>query len=310
MSRPLRRALARSALALALALVACGDPPAPEPDSTRVTLAIDGVGELPIHLNPNDRMITPMVLEKRHWEPIETHWFVQSLRPGDVVVDVGANVGYYTLIASRLVGETGRVYAFEPDPESFALLTRNVRESGLDNVVLEQKGVSDRAGTLELYLSESNRGDHRIFQPEGESRRTIEVESVALDDYFAGRHAEVDFVKIDTQGAELLILRGMREILAGNDRLVLAVEYAPKLLREFGFDALELLDLLEANDFRFFDMNVPVKAGLFETDRAVLQKYYRDRSDFFTNLLSVKAPVVEAGTDAPGFPRPEAPPAG
>lgn len=173
------------------------------------TLEIKRIGSVRLFLNPTDRMMTPVLLHVRSWEPNETYWVMRSLRPGQTFVDIGANVGYYTVIASRLVGASGRVFAFEPDPVSFALLERNVALNGLDNVVLEQKAVSNEPGTLRLFISPANKGDHRIYQPKGEEREFVEIEAVVLDEYFAGDRRGVDFVKIDTQGAEVVILEGM-----------------------------------------------------------------------------------------------------
>lgn len=294
-------AASAGALLLLLALACAEGEPAPTPD---VVLSIPGVGEIPMLLDPNDRIVTREIRKHGIWEPTETHWFVRSLREGDVVVDVGANVGYYTLIAGRLVGERGRVFAFEPEPEAFSWLQRNVRLNGLENVVLEQKAVSNEAGSLRLYLAERNRGDHRIFQLEGEERPYVDVEAVTLDDYFGDRVSDVDFVKIDTQGAEMVILQGMEGILAQSEDLVLAVEYWPKGLHEFGFEPFAMLDLLESHGFRFFDLNMPRNQPLPPVDRAKLQESYRIRNKLFTNLLTVRSRVAALGPEAPGFPRP------
>ena len=217
---------------------------------------------------------------------------------------MGANVGYYTLMAARLVGESGRVYAFEPDPQTFALLERNVRWNGFTNVVLEPKAVSSEAGTLRLYQAEKNKGDHRIFEMDGEQRAFVDVESVALDDYFAGRHASPDFVKIDTQGAEMAILQGMTGILEATPDLVMAVEYWPRGLHSFGVEPGDLLTLLESNGFRFFDLNMPLTRPIPEVDRALLDQAYKIRNRRFTNLLTVKAEAAELGPGDPDFPRP------
>jgi FkbM family methyltransferase len=302
------------ALGIGSALLSCdrGSQPLEARDARRptagaapdVVLSIEGVGEIPMFLNPNDQVVTPAIQQQRLWEPNETHWFVRSVGQGDVVVDVGANVGYYTLIAGHLVGESGRVYAFEPDPESFSLLERNVRLNGLTNVVLEQKAASNEAGALRLYLAEKNRGDHRIFQIEGEDRAFVEVEAVALDDYFGDRANRIDFVKIDTQGAEMMVLQGMDTILRANEGLVMAVEYAPRLLHRFGVEPSKLVDLLTAYDFRFFDLNFAPTVGLPEVTRDGLRKTYRIRHWGFTNLLCVKSGVAELGPGSPGFPRP------
>jgi len=192
------------------------------------TLNIPGVGPMPLFLNPTDPVITGSILKEGIWEASDTHWFVKAVRPGDVVIDAGANIGYYTVLASKLVGPTGRVYAFEPDPTAFEILQRNVRLNGADNVVAEQKALSNANTTLELFIASDNKGDDRIYQPEGEHRPSIKVPAVRVDDYLKGKVDHVDLVKIDTQGAEAVIHRGHGgddpgEPGDGDDRGVLAV---------------------------------------------------------------------------------------
>src|SRR5438094_750470 len=108
--------------------------------------------------------------------------FIESLvHPGDVAVDVGANIGYHTLIFARAVGERGRVFAYEPDPDNFRLLRRNVELNGYRNVRPFQAAVSDRSGTLTLYLSRDNPADHRAYLPADEARDGIAIDSYRLD---------------------------------------------------------------------------------------------------------------------------------
>ena len=133
-------------------------------------LKIKGMSGLKMYLDPTDEVMTPTILVIGNWETAETSWFLRIVKPGDTVVDAGANTGYYTLIGSRLVGDKGKVYAFEPEPANFELLQKNVRLNGLSNVVLERKALSNRNGTLKLFIADKNKGDHRIYQPEGESR--------------------------------------------------------------------------------------------------------------------------------------------
>ena len=82
-----------------------------------------------------------MVLSSGTYEPEETRLFRSKCRPGDTVIDVGANVGWYTVIASKLVGKKGRVIAFEPEPVNFAILKKNVLANGCENVILELKAL-------------------------------------------------------------------------------------------------------------------------------------------------------------------------
>jgi FkbM family methyltransferase len=245
------------------------------------TLSFEPVGQIPMFLNPRDRMITPRLMAGL-FEPRETQAVLGSVRRGNTFVDVGANVGYYTLLAAKLVGEEGRVFAFEPDPESFALLERNVRLNGFGNVVLEQKAVSNEPGTLRLYLAPENKGDHRIYETRGEERPFVEVEAVTLDDYFRDDPRRIDFVKIDTQGADFAILEGMTGIFDANERMLVSVEFWPYGLREFGDDPKDMLDFATERDFRLFDY----RAG--EVEPEWLLRTYRLEEYMFTNLLFVK----------------------
>lgn len=254
------------------------------------TLRIPGIEPIPMFLHPDDPTITRAILDTGLWEPNETHWFVKSVRPGDVVIDAGANIGYYSVLASRLVGPTGRVYAFEPDPTAFGILQRNLRLNGADNVVAEQKALSNANTTLELFIAEGNKGDDRIYQPEGEHRTSIRVPAVRLDDYLRGTADHVDVVKIDTQGAEGVILEGMGDIPRANPQMVMIVEFWPSGLAGLGSDAKALLERLRADDFRFYDLGAygGAPTRLTELDEATLLARHTLANRWFTNLLCVK----------------------
>ena len=254
------------------------------------TLHVPGTGSVRMFLHPDDPVITETILTTGLWEPNETHWFVKSVRPGDVVIDAGANVGYYTLLASKLVGPSGRVYAFEPDPTAFDILQRNVRLNGADNVVAEQKALSNENTTLKLFIASDNKGDDRIYQPENEQRRSIDVPAVRLDDYLRGKVEHVDFVKVDTQGAEYVILDGMKATLGANPDMVMVVEFWPSGLAGLGSDAGALLKLLRAADFRFYNLGAYSGApgNIGELDEATLLAQHTLANKTFTNLFCAK----------------------
>ncbi len=267
-------------------------------NESAVQLHIGRAGIIKMFLDPDDPMVTRRLVHEKAWEPNETSWFLKRVRQGAVVVDVGANVGYYTLIAGKIVGAEGRVYAFEPDPVAFSILERNVRLNGLTNVVLEQKAASNEAGSIRLYLSKENRGDHRIFDP-GESRQSIEIEAVALDDYFDGRESRVDFVKVDTQGAEAVIVDGLDRLIRENDRIELVVEFWPKALDQFGRDSDAFLAKLEGYGFRFYSLGVWGKPRpLRLVTSSELSEKLTVENESFTNLLLVR-PAPSSGPDAP-----------
>jgi FkbM family methyltransferase len=219
-------------------------------------LKVKGMPGIKLYLDPTDQVITPTILVLGNWEPEETALFIRVVKPGDTVVDAGANVGYYTVIASRLVGDKGKVYAFEPEPANFALLQKNVRLNGLTNVVLEQKALSNRKGILKLFLAGENKGDHRIYQPEGESRPTVDVEAVRLDEYFKDQERAIDVLKMDTQGAEGMILEGMTGLLEGRtDGPTIFMEFWPYALKGMGTDAGDLLKKLQSHHYKLYDIS-------------------------------------------------------
>jgi FkbM family methyltransferase len=263
----------------------------PRYDGTKpFALKVEGMPGVKLYLDPNDLVITPAILRVGSWEPAETAWFLRVVRPGDLIVDAGANVGYYTIIGSRLVGDKGRVYAFEPEPESFALLQENVRLNGLSNVVLERKALSNRTGKLRLFIAPLNKGDHRIYQPEGESRASVEVEAVRLDEYFADQERGIDLIKMDTQGAEGLILEGMTGLLEGRtDRPTLFMEFWPYGLSAMGTEADALLQTLESYHYRFYESPRADRTRLRRVEpQELLAAYFARDPNSQTDLMALR----------------------
>ena len=156
------------------------------------------------------------------YEPLEAYVFHRLLRPGMTVVDAGANVGQYTLLASAGVGPTGRVHAFEPVPATFARLERHVADAGATNVVLHRAALWREAGSLRLGLPDGatdNVGSFAV-NPEGE----IAGASIRFDDLVReAAVGPVGLVKMDIEGAEVAALAGMAEML-GRDRPILLLE--------------------------------------------------------------------------------------
>ena len=174
------------------------------------------------------------LLGKTLAEPRERRFLQEQVEPGMVVFDVGANVGFYTLLLADRVGPAGRVHAFEPDPLSFEILKR--RAAGLANIVLNQTALGDRAGTITLYTNRSNRADNRVHPSLGaEAAEAVEVLLTPLDDYCAAHGIDrLDAVKMDIQGAEVAALEGFRKTI---DRLKprwMLIELSPEHLRGAG----------------------------------------------------------------------------
>lgn len=220
------------------------------------------------------------------FEPLETKLIDEQLREGDVVLDIGANIGYYTLLAARKVGARGRVYAFEPDPINFSLLSQNVELNGYQNVVLVNKAVGETSEDLKLYLSDVNAGDHRTYDSDG-GRRTITIPCTSMDDYFRGRESRVDFIKMDIQGFECRALRGMQETLGQSEKVRLTAEFWPHGLVRAGDSPEELIRLLELNGFKLYDIDENT-GSIGPVDVARLLASHDPDTKSFTNLFCVK----------------------
>ena len=161
-----------------------------------------------------------------------------AVPPGSAVVDVGANIGFFTLMFGRWVGPAGRVIAIEPEHRNLATLRRRVARAGLDQIVeCVQAVAADRAGELRLAVNPAHPGDHRIAE-QGEP-----VSALAIDDLTAGEGRPVALVKIDVQGAELLVLRGAWRTIQQH-RPALFVELDDCALKKFGSSSRELIESL------------------------------------------------------------------
>lgn len=238
-----------------------------------------------MRLNPHDTIVSRVIRRDGIWEPLETKLFTEQIEPGDVVIDVGANIGYYTLLAARLVGPTGHVHAFEPEPEAFALLERNVELNGYDNVTLVPKALGQENGRLALFLATNNRGDHRVYDPSGR-RSSIDVDVVTLDAYLAEHDVDrVDFLKIDTQGAECSILDGARRTIARHSEMALVMELTPHALAELGDDPRGCLKRLLAAGYSLRDIQEWERAIVPTDIETLLRTYPEDDPKKFTNLF-------------------------
>ncbi len=183
------------------------------------------------------------------YEPWTTRIFLESLRPGMTVVDVGANIGYYTLHAAGAVGETGRVFAFEPSSANCSLLERNIALNRYRNVIVIRKAVGDRDGTTDLFIGSS--GQHSLYYDRDHHKGSEKVVIIPLDLFLEDRGCPVlHLVKIDVEGAELAVLKGMRRSLAKSEVRRLIIEFCAGKLRKAGTEPTTLLSWLRETGFR------------------------------------------------------------
>ena len=173
------------------------------------------------------------------------------IRPGDVVMDIGANVGDVTLHCSKLVGREGRVLAFEPDPVNFQRLTTNLTLNNFENIKVHNIGFGDVPGTFRMALDhKDNKGMTRIAGDDYQGSHA-EVAITTLDEFCSGKEfpGKVNVVKIDVEGFETRILRGANTFIK-KYRPKLFVELSDNLLKLQQSSARELVSLLESYGYR------------------------------------------------------------
>ncbi|HVB34129.1 MAG TPA: FkbM family methyltransferase [Patescibacteria group bacterium] len=201
-----------------------------------------------------------------------TRRLIETLLPeGGTFIDIGAHVGLYTLAAARRVGPSGRVFAFEPEPDNRQLLRENIRLNGYRNVTIVPLAVCDRSGESQLFVSRQGNDRHSLFRnPSSPLRESTEtVHTTTLDDFLvSARWPEIDLVKMDIEGAEPLAIDGMRGLIERSSRLRMIVEFSPGMLEAGGASPRDFLAALADRDMELFTIEddgslVPLRASEF-----------------------------------------------
>lgn len=214
-------------------------------------LTVDG---RPFRVDLRDRVIGRLIFESGDYAPHVKEMLRLSARPGTVCLDIGANIGLYTVALAERVGTGGQVLAFEPEAHNYRLLEHNLRLNRLTNVTPFRSAVGARRGSVCLRNSTENFGDHRVCasgQSTGE-----QVAMTSIDDVLADLPARpVSVAKIDVQGFELEVLRGMRRTLERNPDMVIVLEVFPAGLQDAGASAAELMRELRAAGFGGYEFS-------------------------------------------------------
>jgi FkbM family methyltransferase len=205
-------------------------------------------------VDPRD-IIGREILHQGCWEWGTYCFLEQWLSPGLTVIDAGANVGQYAMLASAKVGPRGRVHCFEPHPGVYRVLARNLRRARCANVVAEPLALAGTLGDRELFLHPIGNVGATSFKPRDAGARRIRVTATTLDAYVAARRLRrVDLIKIDVEGAELEVLGGAACTLAANPDIVLVVEFLRENARRFGYSVEDIEVRLRALGFRLLSI--------------------------------------------------------
>jgi len=205
-----------------------------------------------MYVDKRDQVIVPQLVNDGVHEKYQTELFRELVKPGMIVVDIGAYNGYYTLIAAELLEGRGWVYAFEPEPNNFQLLVKNIQINDYTNITAVRRALSNKNGKIRLFIDRINLGSPSLAEENvEESVGFVEVETVTLDGFFRDvvKDTRIDLLKMDAQGAEGLIVEGARKILKETNPKII-MEFWPYGLRNLTADPSRLLDELQSYGFK------------------------------------------------------------
>ncbi len=193
------------------------------------------------------------------YEPDVTDIISKIVVKGDVCLDIGANIGWYTTLMQKLVGENGKVYAFEPVPVSFSMLERNTKLNSLSaNISINNIALGETEEETEIYLFENLPDGHAsLAKCGGEKYKTFKIQMVTLDSFIEKNEiGEINFIKADIEGAELTMLKGAKKIFEQSRPPMLEIEMALATTCKFGYlpnDLIEYINAQRAYDFYRID---------------------------------------------------------
>lgn len=171
------------------------------------------------------------------YEQTTTNLFLENVKTGNIVLDIGANNGYYSLLASKKIGKQGQVYAFEPDKNNLVLLRKNILLNKISNIKVFDVAVSDKIGTVQFSSDSIHTGKSTIILDNKGNNQIVKC--VALDTFF--KKIKIDTIIMDIEGAEFLALKGAKKTFKNNN-ITLFFEYNPKSIKSFDYQPQELIE--------------------------------------------------------------------
>ena len=228
-----------------------------------------------LHVSYSDANISARIFANGVWEKNYTHVLEKILRKGDVFLDLGANIGYYSILAGKKIGADGRVFAFEPAKDNFELLCQNIKTNGLEEIVHPiQKAAGESQGKIPLYAASEDPSDRIAYAGVKGAQVYDEIECVRPEDYLRENYGKwvdrIRVIKMDIEGFEPFACKGMERLLKKKEVILFAelnyqrisdagtsVNNYLKLLKDFGFH-FSIIDASEK------DLTMIVKPSSFE----------------------------------------------
>ena len=214
------------------------------------------LGRFKFFVDSTDSTMTPHFLYDGNWEMNITNLFTKVIHPGNVVLDVGANFGFYTVVAADAVGPRGKVYAIEAGPTNFGILRRNILINAFnDRVTAFHNAALNERKEVQLFQQEIYAGGHSVFvaDPKDSKYQRIAIQGVPIDDLIP--EGTVDVVKIDVEGCEGLVFQGMTKLLERSRQVKILMEWSPAMIRNSGVEPAAFLGLIRAQGFEVWLIN-------------------------------------------------------
>jgi len=228
--------------------------------NTKLAMTLVNTPNFKIYVASNDELIGKTISETETFEPHVANLAERMLAPGDVYLDLGANIGFHTLTAAHKVGPEGRCIAIELNPENCALLRASCRANGFRHVEVIERAAAEQAGMLSFFQTPGTGNGALVSDvirarmsdaPEFYGDRERAVQAVAVDD-IVGEEDRVNLIKMDIEGAELKAIKGMRRLLS-RQRPPMIFEFFPDLLRDIGqSEPVDLLDTLRGFGYAIY----------------------------------------------------------
>lgn len=206
------------------------------------------------------------------FEEDEIKFLKRFLKSGDTFIDIGSNIGLFSMHAAYIVGTGGKVIAFEPTPQTFERLNENVQLNQFGNIITNNIGLSDSEGNLKLNLSSNGHDAWNTFAnpSEGTHDNQVEVPVITLDNYITDHNVDtskVALIKIDVEGWEVRVIEGAANFLKQNNAPVLMVEFTESNAFAAGSNCYELYDLVVSLGYQWFTYDAISNALISEQKR-------------------------------------------
>lgn len=200
----------------------------------------------------------------------------EYVKPGMTVVDIGANIGFYSKLFVKMVGPQGHLHAFEPDKLNFKHLTSNIGK--FKNASANNMAVSDKTGKIKLYQYPLN-VEFKTYDMMGESTSFTEIDGIKLDDYFKNGET-VDVVKTDTEGYDYFVVNGMKDVVKRSNHFLLMSEFWPFMLDKSGIHPGKFIEQLKEMGFTTIKFTDPEAEHVYE--QKISERYY------YTDIIAIK----------------------